>query len=227
MVGGAVQSAVLLGSTPLEWHIVAATDLDGDKIADILLENVNDGVRAAWLENGQGGVRSAPVLTILSPVWHMATALIPDQREAIANAGPDQDRNLGEATTLNGSASIDAGGATFTWTQVSGPNVTGPGGTLTGVAPTFNAPNIVSTLEFDLRITRGTLTTATDRVMISVFEDKAHKYFVAISGSDLNSGTRESPFRTIQAAINKAANEGLNGDVYSQGGPAAIIGQMT
>jgi glucose/arabinose dehydrogenase len=74
---GAVQNAILLGTLPVEWKIAAATDFDGDARTDILFENTATGARAIWIEDGFGRVISAPLLTTLDPVWHMATALVP------------------------------------------------------------------------------------------------------------------------------------------------------
>ncbi len=77
MSGGAVQGATLLGTLAMEWKLATATDINGDGHTDILLENTSTGARAAWLEDGFGGVTSAPLITYLDPVWHMAAALTP------------------------------------------------------------------------------------------------------------------------------------------------------
>src|SRR5256885_14540223 len=134
----------------------------------------------------------------------------------VANAGADQDKNRGESTTLDGSGSVAPAGATYTWTQVSGPDVTGGTGTLTGVSPSFVTPGNVSTVEFDLRISSGGTTSAPDRVMVSVFEDKAHTLFIGPTGNDANAGTRSAPMRTINAAITKSSTAALGADIYVQ-----------
>ena len=136
-----------------------------------------------------------------------------------AAAGPDQDANRGEAVTLNGGASSDPEGVsrTYTWTQVAGSDVTGGTGNLTGVGPTFTAPNVVGTIQFDLRVNDGGSDSLPDRVQINVMEDKLHAFFVSTAGNDSNVGTRSAPFRTIQRAI-AVADAFATGDVYVSAG---------
>jgi hypothetical protein len=130
-----------------------------------------------------------------------------------ASAGPDIDATVGSTVTLDGSASTGTG-ATFTWTQLSGPGVGGP---LNGKAPTFTAPSDVSTLSFELSSTDGT-TTDVDTVRVWVVEDAAQTMWVSAGGSDANPGTRASPLATIQAAIDAADNGGNGADVYVAAG---------
>jgi hypothetical protein len=140
-----------------------------------------------------------------------------------ANAGGDQDRNRSETVTLDGSASTGPVGLTYEWTQVSGPDVTGGAGKLSGVAPSFTAPSSVTTLEFDLRVSSGGTTSAPDRVVVFVLEDKAHALWVSATGNDANPGTRSAPKLTIQNAIDAAAAEALGADVYVSAGTYAAI----
>ena len=77
----------------------------------------------------------------------------PPVANAVADAGPAQEVSRGAAITLDGRASTDPDGdaLTYAWTQVHGPDVTG-GLPLTGAQPALNAPEIVCTLVFELRV---------------------------------------------------------------------------
>src|SRR5436190_14063249 len=114
---------------------------------------------------------------------------------AIADAGVDQDVDRGSLVTLDGFLSksqflrpdglpaerpVDS----YTWTQKSGPDVTGGTGTFSGPAPQFTAPARVTTLEFDLIVFDSDGPGAPDRVVVSILEDHAHALFVSPLGSD-------------------------------------------
>lgn len=134
----------------------------------------------------------------------------------VANAGPDQDVNVGVTVLLDGSASTSPGGAlTYTWTQVAGygPDVTGGSGTLSGVNPGFTSPASPTTLLFDLRVNDGGGDSFADRVQINVYNDVAKTIFVSPGGNDANDGSsRDVPFATLANALSAA--EGVGGDVY-------------
>ncbi|MEE9268914.1 MAG: Ig-like domain-containing protein [Candidatus Krumholzibacteria bacterium] len=143
-------------------------------------------------------------------VWSFTTGSAP-----IANAGPDQDVTLGVSIVLDGSAS-QGDFQTRTWAQVSGPTVvlTNP----TSATPTIpNPPNEVTTMEFDLTLTFGGQESR-DRVVIFILEDADNALFVSRTGSDANAGTRQSPFATVQKAIDVSNAVGGGADVYATDG---------
>ena len=146
-----------------------------------------------------------------------------------AVAGPDQDVDRGAPVTLDGSASSDPDGQalTWTWTQVSGPDVTGGAGVLTGVSPAFTSPAVVTTLLFDLRVSDGTYTSAPDRVQINVMEDRTLAVFVATTGNDANPGTRTSPMLTVIGAIDRIVAAGTGADVYIAAGVYTVPRTIT
>ena len=202
----------MLPTVPSAWRIAAAADFTGDGNPDLVWQNVNTGQRSIWVMNGVA-YASAVILPTVPIAWSIS-GVLQAGGALVSNAGPDQDKNTSEATTLDGSASTAPNGAVYTWRQVSGPDVTGGSGLLTGISPTFLAPANVSTLQFDLTVTSGGTTTAPNRVVIFVFEDKLHTFFVSPLGGDGAAGTRLRPFRTIAKAIAVAGAQGLGGDVY-------------
>jgi hypothetical protein len=135
---------------------------------------------------------------------------------AIAEAGPALDVARNTATALDGSGSSDPDGdkLTYRWTQVSGPDVTGGAGFLTGVSPAFTAPLDVSTLFFDLTVNDGNGDSAADRVQVNVLEHTGPSFYVdGDMGNDTTGdGSRGNPFATISKAINSIP--GPNHDIY-------------
>ena len=97
----------------------------------------------------------------------------PVQTSVTANAGADKSVDSGEAVTLDGSASVVAGvgGTTYAWRKISG-----SGGSLddaTSATPTFTAPTIAAggsdrTIVYELTATNNGVTSAGDRVSITV-----------------------------------------------------------
>ena len=88
----------------------------------------------------------------------------------VANAGPAQTVNEGEAVTLDGSASTAAAGKTigYHWTQVSGPTVTLS--SATAQKPTFTAPDVTAddSVTMQLVVDDGTLMSAPSQVVITI-----------------------------------------------------------
>jgi hypothetical protein len=95
-------------------------------------------------------------------------------RRPIAEAGPDQRVDEGTTVTLDGTASRDPDGdrLTFQWRQVSGPSVVLSDAT--SPRPQFVAPVVAPTVPppvtvtFELIVSDGRLTSAPDRVMITI-----------------------------------------------------------
>jgi PKD repeat protein len=90
----------------------------------------------------------------------------------LANAGPDQEVDLGANVILSASASSDPDGHTplsFAWTQISGTPVTLTG-TDTATAR-FRAPNQVGRLTFELTVTDSRGKSANDTVVIIVGDE--------------------------------------------------------
>ena len=144
----------------------------------------------------------------------------------VADAGPDQDVAPSAAVQLDGSASSDpeVQALTYTWTQLSGPDVTGGLGTLSGVGPSFTAPATVTSVDFELVVSDSEgSASAADTVLVSMLEDPAAALFVTSTGDDGDPGTRTSPYATIQAALDAAA--GANADVYVAEG--IYVGSIT
>jgi hypothetical protein len=135
---------------------------------------------------------------------------------AIANAGLDQDVDRGSLVSLSGLGSSGTGALTYTWKQISGPDVTGGTGTLAGSAPSFTAPSRVSTIAFDLVVADADGPGAVDRVVVAVLESHSHALFVSPLGADNNVGTRAAPLLHLQDAIDKAS--AASDDLYIAAG---------
>jgi Bacterial Ig-like domain len=129
-------------------------------------------------------------------------------RPVLADVGPNFDASMGSSVTLDKGASSGTG-ATYTWTQLSGPDV----GALNGESPVFPAPGEVARLSFELSVSDQT-TTAVDTVVVWILEDKDQAIWVSQGGSPTNPGTRDAPLSSIQDAIDAADNAGNGADVY-------------
>ena len=166
------------------------------------------------------GVRDLDGAPLASPVtWSFRTLA---NAAPSADAGPDQDADLSQEVTLSASATDPDGHAIarYWWTQISGPNVTGGAGYLSGQNPTFTAPSYVSTVRFELRVTdEFGLESQGSIVQINAMEDKSHAIFVSPLGDDNNAGTaRTAPVKTISRGITRAVALGGGADVYVTNG---------
>lgn len=104
-------------------------------------------------------------------------------RAPTANAGADQDVSRGSVVQLNGSGSTDPDGDTlsYSWTQISGASVTLS--SRTAVNPTFTA-STVGTLEFQLVVNDGTVSSTADTVVVRVTSQNTPP--VADAGRDIH-----------------------------------------
>jgi hypothetical protein len=100
-----------------------------------------------------------------------------------ANAGVDQDVNVGSTVTLNGTGSTDPDSNTLTyhWSQTSGTSVTLS--STTAASPTFTA-STVGTLKFQLVVNDGTVSSTADTVTIRVLAQNNAP--VANAGPDMH-----------------------------------------
>jgi len=132
----------------------------------------------------------------------------------VADGGSNRVVTKGTSVTLDGSGSSDPNGAslTYQWTQIGGPTI----GDLTGMQPSFTAPDQVSSVVYELVVSNGVVSSDPDTVVIVAAEDGSHAYFVSMNGSDSNPGTINSPMSSIPAAI--AAASTTQGDVYVSAG---------
>ena len=130
-----------------------------------------------------------------------------DNAAPVANAGESVDVSSGFNVTLDGSGSSDADGdaLSYTWTQTKGPDVTNGAGTLTGVDPSFVAPDEVDTIMFELVVNDGVEDSAPASVAVNVFEDLNVTYFVdGDNGNDeTGNGSRDNPFASIGKAVSE------------------------
>lgn len=97
------------------------------------------------------------------------TVNAPTNQAPAARAGANQKADGGQTVTLDGSASSDPDAEdtlTFAWTQLSGEEVTLSNATVAG--PTFTAPDVNSTLVFQLTVRDNHGGQADDRVSVVV-----------------------------------------------------------
>jgi hypothetical protein len=131
-------------------------------------------------------------------------------------AAPDLDVTSGTSDVTLIATATDADGQLlrFLWQQI-GPPVVG----IDPATGTFDAPNDVVTLHFDVQAYDGQDVSEFERVVVRVFEDVARTIWVSTTGNDANSGTQTSPKLTIQNAID-ASTDGA--DVYVMAGTYTI-----
>jgi len=112
------------------------------------------------------------------------------------------------AVRLDASNSSDPEGDTLTyrWTQLSGTDVTGGVGYLTGVSPLFNTPQGEGLLDFNLTVSDGTDTSEPVTGHVSVLEYADNAIFVSVSGDDNDNGSYETPIHTLAVAFASGIN---------------------
>lgn len=135
------------------------------------------------------------------------------------------DVSKGETVSLTAAMQTDVTGQTleFQWKQVTANGaVVDPAKNVINF--TFNAPKEVTTLMFRIEVTSDAGNVDVDEVQINVLEDATKAVFVSAlkggDGVDVKRGTRELPYKSLQAAIDRAAQIG-GADVYATGGTYA------
>ena len=182
----------------------------------------SDPSRATVDQNGlvtgirEGSVTIAATFEGIAAVSALTVGDTENNAAPVARAGLDREVSFGSAVTLAGgeSSDEDADVLTLTWTQTSGPDVTGGSGTLTGASPTFTAPTSISTVTFSLVAYDGTVPSTPDDVVITVVPVADRSIFVTADGNNLSAGTPSAPLRTIAAGLARAAARGAGSTVY-------------
>ena len=130
--------------------------------------------------------------------------------DAVADAGPDRSVDRGSRVRLEARGVEGIPEEAIRWTQTFGPDVTGGSGVLTGPVIGFDAPLDVSSVVFSLEV-GGADASATDEVLVRVFEDVTSAVFVdSESGIAQADGSMGAPYASIRAALELAAGQ----DVY-------------
>lgn len=131
----------------------------------------------------------------------------------VADAGTDQDVNMGSTVNLSGSFTGNASDTPlYTWRVVEGPLVFSNGAftnTLEGQTPSFTAPSDVLTMIFELTVQIGDLK-QTDEVVVNVFENLATAIFVGqINQDEIEIGTQLNPYGSLEDAHRDHPNDDL------------------
>ncbi|MGI9586436.1 MAG: PKD domain-containing protein, partial [Acidimicrobiia bacterium] len=160
------------------------------------------------------------------------TTSAPVKGDAIAVAGEDQIVSVAVEVTLDGSGSSDPNGEElgYVWPQIYGPDVTDGAGTLDDEAPTFPAPDTVSTLVFELTVDDGSISDP-DSVVVHVVEDADTAVFIDQDAevAGVGRGTMEEPFTTIASGVAVAEDRG-GADLYLmrlESASYALDGELT
>jgi len=137
---------------------LAAVGFSAGQIIEIVSENAGTSSSAELTAVGFWSGTQVPAIE----------AALAANTPPVANAGPDQEVEVGEVVTLDGSGSFDINGdsITYTWTLTSKPESSTA--TLTGattVSPTFTA-DLAGTYVATLVVNDGTTNSAPDTVEI-------------------------------------------------------------
>jgi uncharacterized repeat protein (TIGR01451 family) len=171
------------------------------------------------------GVFTNTVLLSANSITRTASAPITIQNIApIANAGPNQQVDVAQLVTLDGSGSTDANGDSlnYSWDQIAGPDVTLS--SLSTVSPTFTAPTTDTMLVFIVRVTDtlGLTSSRADIVLVTVTERLPGYTSNPLPGSTLSfSDVQIGTSQSTNLAISETGNATLTSAAISISGAHA------
>lgn len=187
--------AVLSNSTAVKPTFVA--DVAGTFTASLAVKDANASSNPSSVNITVNGTTSSPP---------------PANPLPVANAGPDETVTVGQTATLDGSASADPDGQTLTyqWSLYSTP--AGSNATLTGstlVKASF-VPDIAGSYVAKLVVSDAGGSSTPDMATITATAavsssppppSSGNVYYMATNGSDSNSGSITSPWKSLASAV--------------------------
>lgn len=137
------------------------------------------------------------------------TVVVRANRPPTADAGGDLQTEVGQSTTLDGSASSDpdADALTYDWSVISAPSGSNPQLVATDQAQASVIPDAPGNLLVELRVSDGA-DTATDRITLDVLPaggTGSSILYLAPDGDDGQAGTQQAPLLTLEEGISRAA----------------------
>ncbi|MYA09819.1 MAG: phage minor tail protein L [Holophagales bacterium] len=185
------------------WATIAS-DVDGSSYVD---RNRPPGTYYYRIRAGNGGGHSG-----YSGASDAAVATAPPPTTVVADAGSDKTVASGGTVRLDGSATVanGEGATTYAWRRVSG-----SGGVLNETdpqRPTYHAPTLQPgsddlTIVYELRATNNGVTSAGDRVTITVTAPPPPTTVVANAGPDKTVGSRGTVRLAGSATVQNAQGE--------------------
>ncbi len=118
----------------------------------------------------------------------------------VAIAGDDLEVNKADDVIIDGSNSSEQNGLplTYNWSQIGGPSI---GAIPSTPTLSFSTQDTVNSYCFELVVLSDAGISLPDTVMVFVCEEVNNCIWVSPTGNNGNTGTRELPKQTIQAAI--------------------------
>ena len=197
---------------------LAAAGFSAGQILEIVAENAGTGSAAKLTSVGFWTGTQVPAIE----------AALAANTAPTANAGPDQEVEVGEVVTLDGSGSFDVNGdpLTYAWTLTSKPESSTA--TLTGattVSPTFTA-DLAGEYVASLVVNDGTVNSAPDTVKVTA----------ANTAPTANAGPDQEVATGAEVTLDGSGSSDPNGDTLTyawtlasapEGSTAALTGATT